>query len=59
MARVLRPGGRLVIGELGRWSLWAARDRIRGWLGSRLWRRSAFHSAADLRRAAEGAGLLV
>ena len=23
MARVLRPGGRLVLGELGRWSLWA------------------------------------
>jgi len=59
MARVLRPGGRLVIGELGRWSLWAARRRIRGWLGSRLWRHAAFHSAADLRRAAEGAGLVV
>src|SRR5579863_3769934 len=24
IARVLRPGGRLVIGELGKWSLWAA-----------------------------------
>lgn len=59
MARVLRPGGRLVIGELGRWSLWAARRRIRGWLGSRLWRHAAFHSATDLRRAAEGAGLVV
>ena len=59
MARVLRPGGRLVIGELGRWSLWAARRRIRGWLGSSLWRRAAFHSAADLRRSAEGAGLVV
>ena len=33
MARVLKPGGRLVIGELGRWSLWAAHRRIRGWLG--------------------------
>ena len=29
MARVLRPGGRLVIGELGRWSSWAAARRVR------------------------------
>jgi SAM-dependent methyltransferase len=59
MARVLRPGGRLVIGELGRWSLWALRRRIRGWLGSPLWRGAAFHSAGQLRRAAEAAGLAV
>jgi SAM-dependent methyltransferase len=39
MTRVLRPGGRLIIGELGRWSFWAAKRRIRAWLGSRLWRR--------------------
>jgi ubiquinone/menaquinone biosynthesis C-methylase UbiE len=36
MVRVLRPGGRLVIGELGRWSLWAAKRRVSGWLGSRV-----------------------
>jgi ubiquinone/menaquinone biosynthesis C-methylase UbiE len=59
MARVLRPGGRLVIGELGRWSLWALRRRIRGWLGSRLWRSAAFHSAAQLRRAAAAGGLVI
>lgn len=59
MARVLRPGGRLVVGELGRWSLWALRRRVRGWLGARLWRHAAFHSAAGLRRAAEAAGLVV
>ena len=29
MARVLRPGGRLVIGELGRYSLWAAKRGCR------------------------------
>ena len=33
MSRVLRPGGVLVVGELGRWSLWAVRRRFRGWLG--------------------------
>jgi SAM-dependent methyltransferase len=27
--RVLRPGGRLVIGDLGKWSCWAARRRLR------------------------------
>ena len=59
MARVLRPGGRLVIGELGRWSLWALRRRIRGWLGSRLWRSAAFHSARQLRRAAAAASLVI
>lgn len=59
MARVLRPRWRLVIGELGRWSLWALRRRIRGWLGSRLWRSAAFHSAGQLRRAAAAAGLVV
>ncbi|MCC7427397.1 MAG: methyltransferase domain-containing protein [Alphaproteobacteria bacterium] len=59
MARILRPGGALVIGELGRWSLWALRRRVRGWLGSRLWRDVAFHSAAQLRRAAGAAGLSV
>ena len=35
-ARVLRPGGRLVIGDLGRWSAWAARRRVKAWLGSKL-----------------------
>lgn len=59
MACVLRPGGLLVIGELGRWSLWAARRRLRGWLGSALWRAASFHSAGNLRRAAGRAGLAV
>ena len=49
IARVLRPGGRLVIGELGKWSTWAAGRRIRAWLGSRLWRRGRFRTANELR----------
>jgi ubiquinone/menaquinone biosynthesis C-methylase UbiE len=28
-ARVLRPGGRFIIGELGKWSMWAVGRRIR------------------------------
>ena len=57
IARVLRPGGAVVIGELGRWSLWALRRRIRGWFGNRLWRAARFRTGADLRRLAAGAGL--
>ena len=38
ISRVLRPGGILVIGELGKWSLWAAARRVRAWFGSPLWR---------------------
>ena len=59
VARVLRPGGAAVIGELGRWSLWALRRRIRGWLGNRLWRAAHFRTRGELRRLAAGAGLEV
>lgn len=57
IARVLKPGGRLVIGELGRWSTWAAERRVRAWLGSALWRKGHFRSPGDLRALARGAGL--
>lgn len=57
--RVLRPGGRLVLGELGRWSLWALKRRIKGMLGSRLWRHSRFTDARALRAELAGAGLVV
>lgn len=57
--RVLRPGGRLVIGELGSWNTWAAGRRIRGWLGNPLWRQARFRSANELRRLANGAGFVV
>jgi len=57
MARVLRPGGRLVIGELGRWNLWAARRRVRGWLGASIWRTATFRTAAGLHRLARAAQL--
>jgi len=59
MARVLRPGGRLVIGELGKWSSWAAMRRIRAWLGSALWASARFRTEGALRRLAGGAGLTV
>jgi SAM-dependent methyltransferase len=59
IARVLRPGGRLIVGELGRWTTRAAGRRVRAWLGSRLWRRGRFRTARELSQLAEGAGLIV
>ena len=58
IARVLRPGGVLVIGELGKWSMWAAARRVRAWFGSQLWRRGRFRTASELRSLANGAGLM-
>ena len=59
MARVLAPGGRLVIGELGRFSVWAAQRRVRGWFGARTWRHARFWSRRALVVLVEGAGLHV
>jgi SAM-dependent methyltransferase len=58
IARVLRPGGVLVIGELGKWSMWAAARRIRAWCGSQLWRRGRFRTASELCFLAHDAGLI-
>lgn len=57
MARVLRPGGRFVIGELHKWSSWAAQRRLRAWFGSALWRRGRFRTAGELSRLARASGL--
>jgi len=57
MIRVLKPGGRLIVGELGKYSTWAALRRIKGWLGSPVWRVARFRSRGDLLALAEGAGL--
>lgn len=57
LARVLRPGGLLVLGDLGRWSPWAALRRARGWAGDPTWRRARFRSLGQLRGLLRGAGL--
>ena len=59
MARVLKPGGVLVVGELGRFSAWAAWRRLRGLAGADTWRHSRFFAPADLRDLAAGAQLRV
>src|SRR6516165_11556160 len=58
IARVLRPGGILVIGELGKWSTWAAARRVGAWFGSPLWRRGRFRTASELRSLANDAGFV-
>ena len=57
MVRVLKPGGRLILGDLGRWDLWAAQRRLKGWLGSDLWRAARFRSRAELLALATEAGV--
>jgi ubiquinone/menaquinone biosynthesis C-methylase UbiE len=47
--RVLRPGtGRLVLGELGRYSAWAMIRRLRGLLGASAWRAAHFFSRREM-----------
>ena len=58
-ARILRPGGRFVIGDLGRWSAWAARRRVKAWLGSKLWQSAHFATACGLSHLVERSGLIV
>ena len=57
LARILRPGGVLIIGELGRWSIWAASRRVRAWLGSRSWKQARFWTISELGNLASEAGL--
>lgn len=57
MARVLKPGGRLIIGELGKWNSWAAVRRIKGWLGSTVWHQARFRTPRELWRLAVEAGM--
>ncbi len=59
LARVLVPGGRLVLADLNRWSTWAAWRRVRALFGSRTWRHARFCSAGGLTRLVTSAGLEV
>jgi ubiquinone/menaquinone biosynthesis C-methylase UbiE len=59
VARILKPGGSVVIGDLAKWSLWAASRRLRGWRGAQMWSAARFRSARELRALAEAAELRV
>ena len=56
LARVTRPGGRVVIGELSPYSLWALGRRVSAWRGSPMWRAAHFTSGRELRRLMRDAG---
>jgi len=58
-ARVTAAGGRVVIGELGRWNMWAVSRRLRGWLGSPMWRTARFWTARRLGKLMSAVGLVV
>jgi len=57
IARVLAPGGKLILGELARFSVWSARRRVRSWLGEGTWRQAHFWSRHELVQLVESAGL--
>ncbi|MER3437397.1 MAG: ubiquinone biosynthesis protein UbiE [Chloroflexota bacterium] len=56
--RVLRPGGRLVLGELNRWSLWAALRRLKGIVRPTVYRAARFHGIGELQRLLRSAGFV-
>ncbi len=56
MKRVLRPGGRLVVGVLNRWSPWALFRRIKGIFKETVYSRANFVSPPQLKRALRTAG---
>jgi SAM-dependent methyltransferase len=58
LARVVRVGGQVVVGELGRWSLWAAGRRLRGWVRGGPWRPTRFWTVGALRGLLRAAGLV-
>lgn len=58
LARVLVPGGVLVLGELGACSAWALQRRVRGWLGASPWQHARFWTPALLQAAVERVGLV-
>jgi ubiquinone/menaquinone biosynthesis C-methylase UbiE len=47
MRRVVRPGGRIVIGALNRWSPWAALRRIKGLFKESIYREARFFSPLE------------
>lgn len=58
LARVVRPGGRVVVGELGRWSLWAAQRRLAARRHGGLWSAARFWSKRSLSSALRTLGLI-
>ncbi len=47
-ARVVRAGGQLVLGELGRWSPWAVGRRLPGLVRGGVWSKARFWTVSEL-----------
>ncbi len=54
--RVLRRGGRIVVGELGRRSLWAVARRVKGLFAETVYRQAHFFSRSEIAALLTGAG---
>lgn len=50
MVRVCRPGGRIVVGVLNKWSVWAARRRVLSWFRETIFAECRFYSYPEMRR---------
>ena len=50
MIRVGRPGGRIVVGVLNKWSVWAARRRFLSWFRETIFTRCRFYSYPEMSR---------
>ncbi len=57
MARMVTPGGRLMLGELAAFSAWSLWRRMRALFGASLWRRATLRSPAQLCVLLRDAGL--
>ncbi|MGE0353433.1 MAG: class I SAM-dependent methyltransferase [Gemmatimonadales bacterium] len=57
LARVIRPGGYAVVGELGRWSTWALGRWLRGRVHDEAWAGVRFWRGKDLEALLSSAGL--
>jgi ubiquinone/menaquinone biosynthesis C-methylase UbiE len=56
MRRVLRPGGRLVLGELNRFSFWAFLRRLKGLFRQTIYNQAHFWSRRELERLLQKSG---
>jgi len=57
LARVTKPGGIVLLGELGRWSLWALARRLRARTKGGIWSHARFRTAPELRKLLAAAGV--
>jgi SAM-dependent methyltransferase len=50
MMRVCKPGGRVVVSVLNKWSLWAVRRRVTSWFKETIFSQCRFYSYREMKR---------